>query len=182
LDGAVTWLLGRSVTRPTQALIAVTERLAAGDRSAGITGVDRRDELGTLAKAVQVFKDNLIRADELVVQEQAKLVAATAQKVAMGKTADAFEAKISGLVSMLSSGATELQATAQTMSSTATQTNQLSIGVESWLIRNFGAGHRNGERPIAHSMNTVEFMWSRAQASSAPRACRPRRRSGAAHP
>jgi len=58
----------------------------------------------------------------------------------------------------------------------------VSIGVENWLIRNFGVGRRNGERPIAHSMNIVEFMWSRAQASSAPRACRPRRRPSASHP
>ena len=58
--------------------------------------------------------------------EARKLInsAAAAQKAAMNRTADAFEAKVGTLVSMLSSGATELQATAQSMSATATQTDQ----------------------------------------------------------
>ncbi len=49
---------------------------------------------------------------------------AAAQTTQMNLTADAFEAKVGSLVSMLSSGATELQATAQSMSATATRTNQ----------------------------------------------------------
>ncbi len=56
------------------------------------------------------------------IDEQFRLT--IAQKSAMHQTADAFEAKVGTLVSMLSSGATELQATAQSMSATATQTNQ----------------------------------------------------------
>ncbi len=50
--------------------------------------------------------------------------AAAEQKVLMNRTADAFEAKVGSLVSMLSSNATKMQVTAQTMSATATQTNQ----------------------------------------------------------
>lgn len=54
------------------------------------------------------------------------LVASTsvAQKTAINQTADAFEVKVGSLVSALSSGAKELQATAQSMSATATRTNQ----------------------------------------------------------
>jgi methyl-accepting chemotaxis protein len=50
--------------------------------------------------------------------------AVAAQKAAMGRTADAFESKVGALVHMLSSGATDLQTTAQSMSKTAAHTNQ----------------------------------------------------------
>ena len=76
--------------------------------------------LGRDGKPVSVMK---VAMD---MTEARKLIesATAAQKVAMNQTADAFEAKVGSLVSMLSSGATELQATAQSMSATATQTNQ----------------------------------------------------------
>jgi methyl-accepting chemotaxis protein len=75
---------------------------------------------GRGGKPVSVMKTavDMTKVKELVAS------AAAAQKTAMSQTADAFEAKVGSLVSMLSSGATELQATAQSMSATATQTNQ----------------------------------------------------------
>jgi methyl-accepting chemotaxis protein len=118
-------LMGRSIATPIQRMTQVMTRLANRDISAEVAGAGRKDEVGAMASAVQVFKDNMIQADQLMAeQERLKGEAALAQKVAMHQTADAFEAKVGGLVAILSSGATELQATAQSMSSTATQTDQ----------------------------------------------------------
>ncbi len=76
--------------------------------------------LGRNGKPIGVMKTaiNMTKIKELVASTS------VAQKIAMNQTADAFEAKVGTLVSMLSSGATELQATAQSMSATATQTNK----------------------------------------------------------
>jgi methyl-accepting chemotaxis protein len=127
---ALAILVGLSITRPIGRLAATMCGLAEGRLEVDVPDCDRRDEIGGMAQAVQVFKTNMIRADRLTrEQEQLKVTAAEAQKAAMSKTADAFEAKVGSLVSMLSAGATELQATAQSMSATATQTNQQAMTV-----------------------------------------------------
>ena len=72
------------------------------------------------ASASEVSELAKLREEE---QERMILETAIVQRASLNQTADAFEAKVGNLVSMLSSGATELQATAQSMSVTATQTN-----------------------------------------------------------
>ncbi|HEY1413047.1 MAG TPA: methyl-accepting chemotaxis protein [Rhodopila sp.] len=119
-----------SIARPLAKLESSMRRLAAGDRSTGIAGVGRGDEIGGMAAAVQVFKDSMIKADTMAnEQEQIKIAAAVAQKAAMNQTADSFHAKVGGFVSLLSSGATELESTAQSMSGTATQANGQAVTV-----------------------------------------------------
>lgn len=76
--------------------------------------------LGRDGKPVSVMKI----AIDMTKTKEIFASASAAQKTAMKQTADTFEVKVGTLVSMLSSGATELQATAQSMSATATQTNQ----------------------------------------------------------
>lgn len=71
--------------------------------------------------AVKVCELARLREEE---QNLMTTEAAAAQRNTLRQTADAFETKVGALVSMLSSGATQLQATAQSMSATATQTNQ----------------------------------------------------------
>ena len=60
--------------------------------------------------------------------------------------------------------------------------HDLSISLETGLIRSLGAARGSRGCAWAHTMNLSEFMLSRVQAPSAPRACRPCRRSGRAHP
>jgi methyl-accepting chemotaxis protein len=118
-------VIALNVTGPVVRLEGSMNQLAGGTLSIDIPGIGRGDEIGRMAQAVQVFKETMIRADKLTIEKESLRVAASAaQKAAMNQTADAFEAKVGSLVSMLSSGATEVQATAQSMSATATQTNQ----------------------------------------------------------
>lgn len=120
----VSWAVSRDLTRSLSALKRAMERLAGGDLQTVIPGVGRRDEVGGMAAAAVVFKDNMILADQLgAEQERAKAAAAAAQKSAVNQTADAFESKVGRLVAVLSSAAAELQGTAQSMSSTATHAN-----------------------------------------------------------
>jgi methyl-accepting chemotaxis protein len=113
-------LVGLSITRPISRLADAMRRLADGGLTLDIPDRARRDEIGGMANAVQVFKDNMIRAEQLSAeQHHLKAAASAAQKAAMHSTADGFEASVGGLVSMLSSCATQLQATAQSMSATA---------------------------------------------------------------
>jgi methyl-accepting chemotaxis protein len=125
LGAALAWLIGASVSGPIARMTVRMQSLAAGKLDEPIPGGDRRDELGHMARAVLVFKDSMIQTRQLTAeQEQARGATAAAQRAAMNQTADAFETKVGGLVSLLASAAGKLQTTAQSMSSTATHTNQ----------------------------------------------------------
>ncbi len=121
---ALAVLVGLSITRPIGRLAAAMRKITDGALQIDVPEQRRRDEIGTMAGAVEVFKENMIRTKQLTEErETSKIAAAMAQKMAMNQTADAFETKVGTLVSLLSSGAGELKMTAQSMSATATQTN-----------------------------------------------------------
>ncbi len=118
------------VAHPITRMTATMGTLAAGDTSVTVPGADRRDELGAMAAAVQVFKDNLIRTRQLEAETaQARLAAEEQRKAGMRQMADSFEAAVGDIIGLVSSSATELQATAQTMTATATETASQSTTV-----------------------------------------------------
>ncbi|HVC61675.1 MAG TPA: methyl-accepting chemotaxis protein [Acetobacteraceae bacterium] len=126
------WSINRDITGALGALGATMARLARGDTAAEIPGADRRDEIGDMAAAVLVFKNGMTETERLrAAQETAKLQAAAEQKAAVNRLADGFESKIGRLVGMLSSGSAALEATAQSMTGTANQSNQQAAAVAS---------------------------------------------------
>ena len=116
-------LLNGYVAGPIRRMTGLMSRLAEGDASVEIPYRERREEVGAMAGAVQVFKDNLIRTRAL--EEETALARAGAEaqrKAAMREMADGFERAVSGIVGAVSSAATELQATARSMAGNAAQT------------------------------------------------------------
>jgi methyl-accepting chemotaxis protein len=66
LTGVVcSWLIGRSITLPLEGLAAVMKRLAGGDTSTSMRAVDSRHEIGAMARAMVVFRDNMIERERL---------------------------------------------------------------------------------------------------------------------
>ncbi|MGU3541805.1 methyl-accepting chemotaxis protein [Methylobacterium sp. A52T] len=127
--GAAAFVLLR-VSRPIQAMTGVMTGLAAGDTGGEVPYRARRDEVGAMAAAVQVFKDNLIRTRQLEAETaQARLAAEEQRKAGMRQMADSFEAAVGGIIGTVSSSATELQATAGAMSGTAAETAAQSTAV-----------------------------------------------------
>ncbi|GAB4360169.1 MAG: HAMP domain-containing methyl-accepting chemotaxis protein [Kiloniellaceae bacterium] len=126
--GAVTaFVIGRGIARPVVAMTEAMGALAGGDHAVEVPGRQRRDEIGRMAQAVQVFKDNAVEMKRLEAEQEAQKRRAEAErKAALDQMADAFEASVKGIVDTLSAASTELQATAQTMSGTADETAQRS--------------------------------------------------------
>ncbi len=123
------FVIARGITRPIEAMTGAMGVLAKGDFTVAIPAQDRRDEIGHMAQAVQVFKENMIKAREL--DEAARL---EAQRQAdrgrkMEEAVTLFDRVIGEVVSAVNSAATELQATAQTLSATAEETAQQSTAV-----------------------------------------------------
>jgi methyl-accepting chemotaxis protein len=121
--------VGRAISGPVVRLTGIMTTLAAGDLSAEVPDRERRDEIGEMAKAVQVFKENGIERARLEAQQAEERAAKERRAEVMDRLTRDFEAKVGDLVAALSSAATEMQATAQSMSLTADHANQRSVSV-----------------------------------------------------
>ena len=124
------FVIARGITRPISAMTNAMGVLANGDTTVAIPARGQRDEIGTMAEAVQVFKDNMIETERLrSEQEETKKRAEAERRQMMLDLADKFEASVGHVVGAVTSAATELQATAQSLSATAEETSQQSNAV-----------------------------------------------------
>ena len=123
-------LIARSVTVPLRRIIDVMAALTSGNLAVDVKGSERGDEVGEVAKAVLVFKDGLVEAERLRhEQEEAKKRAELERRQMMLDLANRFEAGVGGVLSTVTGAATELQATAESMSATAEETTRQSAAV-----------------------------------------------------
>ena len=113
--------LGFSITTPISRLTRVMGNLAGGDTTVEIEGAKRSDEVGDMARAVQVFKDNMIRNVELQEAAEAEQKAQLERGERIESMIGEFDAGITNILGTVSSAATELEQTAQSLSSTAEQ-------------------------------------------------------------
>ncbi|UZE49636.1 CHASE3 domain-containing protein [Rhodopseudomonas sp. P2A-2r] len=112
--------LSRGVARPIVTMTGAMSQLAANDLEAAIEGSDRRDEIGAMAKAVQVFKDNAIRVKALeAAQAETEQANAARRKAEMFQLADDFESAVGRIVQTVSSSSTQLESAAGTLSKNA---------------------------------------------------------------
>jgi len=124
------FLIGRSISKALSAMVRAMIRLAGGDFTVAIPSLGRKDEVGEMAGAVEVFKTNMIETERLraeqsdVEQRQLQL-----RKADMHKLADAFEGAVGEIVEMVSSAATELEASANTLTTTAERSQELATMV-----------------------------------------------------
>ncbi|MEK9280167.1 MULTISPECIES: HAMP domain-containing methyl-accepting chemotaxis protein [unclassified Bradyrhizobium] len=116
-------MVRRRVCAPIVSLTTRMSRLAEGNVTEAIPGAERSDEIGAMAAAVQVFKDNMIRADRLAAEKQAENDGKMRRAQVLDELTRAFEAKVTELVGGLSRASTAMESTAQSMTSTAAQTN-----------------------------------------------------------
>lgn len=133
---AIAWLIGRSITGPLGQLGARMETLAKGELDSDIPGVGRRDEVGTMAKAVQVFKDNALRIRSLEqVEAEAQGRIAAERRAAMEAMATDFERSVTGIVRSVSTAAVGMQSTAQSMTTTASDASSRAATVSAASMR-----------------------------------------------
>jgi methyl-accepting chemotaxis protein len=120
ISGSVAWMIGRSITKPLGLLGARMQALADGKLDGEIPGLGRSDEVGAMAKTVQIFKDNAVRIRGLEEAEAATQARAAAERrAAMESIASDFERSVTGIVRSVSTAAAGMQTTAQSMTSTA---------------------------------------------------------------
>ncbi|MGJ5141573.1 methyl-accepting chemotaxis protein [Bradyrhizobium oligotrophicum] len=122
---AMGYLIVAGVSRPITAMTEAMRRLAGGDMAAPIPGTDRKDEIGNMAGAVLVFKNNAIETEKLrAEQAEAEKLAVERRKRDMHDLANSFESAVGEIINTVSSASTELEASATTLTSTAERTQQ----------------------------------------------------------
>jgi methyl-accepting chemotaxis protein len=131
LAGAM-WVCIRGLSRPIANLKAAMERLAAADLQVNVPEVSRRDEIGQMARAVEVFKTNGIEVEKLKArQAETEGRAANLRKQDMERLATAFENSIGEIIHNVSSAATRMESSANSLTVTAEKTAELSSVVAS---------------------------------------------------
>jgi methyl-accepting chemotaxis protein len=119
------FLLGRGLSRPLTAITAVMNRLSSGDTSVTIPGSDRKDELGTMAATVDVFRRNMIEANSLRgAQEAAKQQTELEKKALQRKMADRFEADVKSVVAAVAQATKDMQRVASEITASVNGTSQ----------------------------------------------------------
>ncbi len=123
-------IIGRAISRPIVRMTEAMGVLAKGDLTVTVPAVGRKDEIGEMADAVQVFKDNALEVERLKKeQEEQEKRAAEEKRRQLLELADSFESSVGTIIGSVSSASTELQQTAQSMSSTAEETSNQSAAV-----------------------------------------------------
>ena len=123
-------LIGRSISNALASMVSAMTRLAGGDFKIAIPGLGRKDEIGEMAGAVEVFKNNMIEAERLRAERlEAEQRQAEQRKADMRELANAFEGAVGEIVDTVSSAATELEASANTLTKAAERSQSLATTV-----------------------------------------------------
>jgi methyl-accepting chemotaxis protein len=127
---AALWIGIKGLSRPISDLKIVMEAFARSELKANVPGVKRRDEVGEMARTVEVFKTNgleveRMKADQVVTEQRT----AAQRKADMIKLANDFEGAVGEIIETVSSASTELEASARTLTSTAERSQQLTTVV-----------------------------------------------------
>jgi methyl-accepting chemotaxis protein len=127
---AIAWLTARAITVPLGRLTTVLRQMADGKFDSDVPATGRTDEIGDVARAALVFKDNgLANITLREEQERARRQAELDKKALLHQMANDFDRAIGGIVGTVSSASTQLQAAAQTLAGTAEETSNQSTVV-----------------------------------------------------
>jgi methyl-accepting chemotaxis protein len=127
---AALWIGIKGLSGPIGQLKTVMEAFARNDLKADVPGVERRDELGEMARTVEVFKKNGLEVERMKSDQQAtELRTAQQRKADMIKLANDFESAVGEIIETVSSASTELEASASTLTATAQRAQELTTMV-----------------------------------------------------
>ena len=167
-------LIGMSISGPIARMTVVMGRLASGDNATEVPDTDRKDEVGRMAQAVKVFKDNAIRMEEMhAEQDAAQARVAEERRRDMGRLADDFESQVGCVVDSLVSASGQVKVTAGSLTETADHSTEqatavgTSAGQTSNNVQAVAAATEKLSRSINEISGQVQEQSDRAQRAAA---------------
>jgi methyl-accepting chemotaxis protein len=121
------WMTIYGVCKPLVEMGECMRRLASGERGLSVPSTERRDEVGAMANAVQVFKDNAeetlrLREEQKTAEERAL----SERKTEMQRLASRFQSAIGGIVDTVTNASSKLESAANGLTHTAETTQERS--------------------------------------------------------
>ncbi|MFX4220805.1 MAG: methyl-accepting chemotaxis protein [Thalassobaculum sp.] len=124
-------LISRSISRPVQALTDSMGDLAEGQLETEVPSTESRDEIGRMARAVQVFKENMVRNRDLEAEQAERDKRRQARSAALEEAISEFQTSIGQRLEKLRGVSEELSGSAETLRTVAGETKDRSSEVAS---------------------------------------------------
>ena len=129
---AIWYFFGKVISTPLHSMSSAMTALARGDKTVVIPALGHQDEIGEMASAVQVFKENALRVDQMSrEQEEQKRRANEERQRALRMLADGFEGQVGAVVDAVTSASRELSSSSQRMEDSANVTSSHATSVAS---------------------------------------------------
>jgi len=127
---ATAWLfIARRVTRPLDALTGVVGTLSAGNTRVTVPHAGRRDEIGTLARAVEVFRGRMAENEALRAEQERLRTEAEAQQVeALRAMAETIETETRSAIGAIEARMVEVRTDALAMAESAARVGEEGAG------------------------------------------------------
>lgn len=116
-------LIQQSIIRPLAHVESAMKQLAGGDHHMEIPEIDRQDEVGNMARALAVFKDNALTMDHLRAEEEAANRQRIARAEHMDQLTHSFDEKVRGIIQNVSQTSSTLQQAANRIRNSMTVTS-----------------------------------------------------------
>jgi len=173
-------VIARTISRPVNGMTAAMTKLAAGDTGSEIPGRDNTDEIGEMARAVEVFRQQAIENSQLAAMQDRERIAKERRQNAMDRHTQEFGSSISGVMEGFAlASATMRQAAAdvtegaqQTRASTSSTVegavassqdlSSVAAAAEEMAVTIDGISHQ-----VAHVTVTVQTAVARARETDA---------------
>ena len=123
---ATVFVMARSIVSPITAMTNAMRRLAGGDKGVDVPARSRHDEIGTMAQAVAVFKDNMIENERLAAEQASEQEARSARARRLEDLTGEFDEAVGGLLDGVVGAASQLNGTARSMQELARDASQRS--------------------------------------------------------
>ncbi|MEN3287995.1 MAG: methyl-accepting chemotaxis protein, partial [Bradyrhizobium sp.] len=173
----VALLIGRGISRPLLAITAVMNRLSSGDTNVAIPGGERKDELGTMAQAVDVFRRHMMETQSLREAQEADKHKTEQEKQALQQQmADRFEADVKHVVSEVAKAAKDMQRVAGEITTSvagtsgqtaaaaaASEAASTSVSTVAAATEELASSVTEIGRQVGHSSNVAEAAVGKAQ-------------------
>jgi methyl-accepting chemotaxis protein len=132
LGALIAWLVGRGIVRPISGMTSAMAKLAAGETEVAVPSREARDEMGAMAKAVEVFKQNAVERARLEVEQKVQVEKASCEKnAALVGMAEKIELESGAAMDAVGKRTAAIAVNAEEMSASATRTGESAQGAAS---------------------------------------------------
>jgi len=120
LGTVLAWLIGASVSGPIRSMTDRMQSLAAGELDEAIPGGESRDEIGRMARAVEVFRENALAVRRMQGEASAQREVTEADRARMmAELAGRFEQGMQGVITGVGGRAAEMGRSAEELARVA---------------------------------------------------------------